>query len=65
MAAVALAQLMVVLDATIVKIALSSAQHLLGFPNNDRLTELRNTAAVPAPQPDGPAVPASRSAAHR
>jgi hypothetical protein len=65
MAAVAIAQLMVVLDAAIVNIALSSAQPSLGFPDSDRRTELRNTAAVRAPQPDGPAVPASRSAAHR
>jgi EmrB/QacA subfamily drug resistance transporter len=33
---VALAQLMVVLDATIVNIALPSAQHALGFANDDR-----------------------------
>ena len=33
---VAIAQLMVVLDATIVNIALPSAQHSLGFPNSDR-----------------------------
>ncbi len=33
---VAIAQLMVVLDATIVNIALPSAQHALGFPNSDR-----------------------------
>ena len=33
---VALAQLMVVLDATIVNIALPSAQHSLGFANSDR-----------------------------
>jgi EmrB/QacA subfamily drug resistance transporter len=33
---VAIAQLMVVLDATIVNIALPSAQRALGFPNNDR-----------------------------
>ncbi len=33
---VSLAQLMVVLDATIVNIALPSAQHALGFPNSDR-----------------------------
>src|ERR1700723_1542706 len=33
---VAVAQLMVVLDATIVNIALPSAQHSLGFPNSDR-----------------------------
>jgi EmrB/QacA subfamily drug resistance transporter len=33
---VALAQLMVVLDATVVNIALPSAQHALGFSNNDR-----------------------------
>jgi EmrB/QacA subfamily drug resistance transporter len=33
---VAVAQLMVVLDATIVNIALPSAQHALGFSNNDR-----------------------------
>ncbi len=33
---VAVAQLMVVLDATIVNIALPSAQHALGFPNGDR-----------------------------
>jgi EmrB/QacA subfamily drug resistance transporter len=33
---VAVAQLMVVLDATIVNIALPSAQHALGFPNSDR-----------------------------
>jgi EmrB/QacA subfamily drug resistance transporter len=33
---VAIAQLMVVLDATIVNIALPSAQHALGFPNGDR-----------------------------
>jgi len=33
---VAIAQLMVVLDSTIVNIALPSAQHALGFPNNDR-----------------------------
>jgi hypothetical protein len=33
---VAIAQLMVVLDATIVNIALPSAQHALGFPNSGR-----------------------------
>jgi MFS family permease len=33
---VAVAQLMVVLDATIVNIALPSAQHALGFANSDR-----------------------------
>src|SRR6202161_566154 len=33
---VAIAQLMVVLDSTIVNIALPSAQHALGFPNGDR-----------------------------
>ena len=33
---VSLAQLMVVLDATVVNIALPSAQHGLGFPNSDR-----------------------------
>src|ERR1700727_255696 len=33
---VAIAQLMVVLDATIVNIALPSAQHALGFANSDR-----------------------------
>src|ERR1700748_303109 len=33
---VALAQLMVVLDTTVVNIALPSAQHALGFSNNDR-----------------------------
>ncbi len=33
---VAIAQLMVVLDATVVNIALPSAQHALGFPNGDR-----------------------------
>jgi EmrB/QacA subfamily drug resistance transporter len=33
---VAVAQLMVVLDATVVNIALPSAQHALGFPNGDR-----------------------------
>src|ERR1700677_2401424 len=33
---VAVAQLMVTLDATIVNIALPSAQHALGFPNGDR-----------------------------
>src|SRR6516162_7145412 len=33
---VAIAQLMVVLDATIVNIALPSAQRELGFPNGDR-----------------------------
>jgi hypothetical protein len=33
---VALAQLMVVLDATIVNIALPSAQHSLGFADSDR-----------------------------
>ena len=33
---VAVAQLMVVLDATIVNIALPSAQQALGFPNSDR-----------------------------
>jgi MFS family permease len=33
---VAVAQLMVVLHATIVNIALPSAQHSLGFPNSDR-----------------------------
>jgi len=33
---VAIAQLMVVLDATIVTIALPSAQHALGFSNGDR-----------------------------
>ena len=32
----AVAQLMVVLDATVVNIALPSAQHALGFPNSDR-----------------------------
>jgi EmrB/QacA subfamily drug resistance transporter len=36
LAVVAIAQLMVVLDATIVNIALPSAQHALGFPNSDR-----------------------------
>jgi EmrB/QacA subfamily drug resistance transporter len=36
LAVVALAQLMVVLDATIVNIALPSAQHALGFSNADR-----------------------------
>src|SRR5260370_3953563 len=34
--AVAIAQLMVVLDATVVNIALPSAQRALGFPNSDR-----------------------------
>src|SRR6202042_2564320 len=33
---VVIAQLMVVLDATVVNIALPSAQHALGFPNSDR-----------------------------
>jgi EmrB/QacA subfamily drug resistance transporter len=33
---VAIAQLMVVLDATVVNIALPSAQHALAFPNSDR-----------------------------
>jgi MFS family permease len=33
---VAIAQLMVVLDATVVNIALPSAQRALGFPNGDR-----------------------------
>ena len=33
---VAIAQLMVVLDATVVNIALPSAQRALGFPNSDR-----------------------------
>ncbi len=33
---VAIAQLMVVLDSTIVNIALPSAQHALGFANSDR-----------------------------
>src|SRR6202142_2157814 len=33
---VAVAQLMVVIDSTIVNIALPSAQHSLGFPNSDR-----------------------------
>src|ERR1700683_1023374 len=33
---VAVAQLMVVLDATVVNLALPSAQHALGFPNSDR-----------------------------
>src|SRR5258708_29601412 len=33
---IAIAQLMVVLDATIVNIALPSAQRELGFPNSDR-----------------------------
>src|SRR6266496_5487184 len=33
---VAIAQLMVVLDATVVNIALPSAQHALGFPNSGR-----------------------------
>jgi EmrB/QacA subfamily drug resistance transporter len=33
---VAIAQLMVILDSTIVNIALPSAQHALGFPNSDR-----------------------------
>src|SRR6201988_4891134 len=33
---VAVAQLMVVLDATVVNIALPSAQHALGFPNSER-----------------------------
>src|ERR1700678_2743603 len=33
---VAIAQLMVVLDATVVNIALPSAQHALGFSNGDR-----------------------------
>jgi EmrB/QacA subfamily drug resistance transporter len=36
LAVVAVAQLMVVLDATVVNIALPSAQHALGFSNNDR-----------------------------
>jgi EmrB/QacA subfamily drug resistance transporter len=36
LAVVAVAQLMVVLDATIVNIALPSAQQALGFPNSDR-----------------------------
>ena len=33
---VAVAQLMVVLDSTVVNIALPSAQRALGFPNDDR-----------------------------
>jgi MFS family permease len=33
---VAVAQLMVVLDSTVVNIALPSAQRALGFPNSDR-----------------------------
>ncbi len=33
---VAIAQLMVVLDSTVVNIALPSAQRALGFPDNDR-----------------------------
>src|SRR5271165_4442203 len=33
---VAVAQLMVVLDSTVVNIALPSAQHALGFSNNER-----------------------------
>ena len=33
---VAIAQLMVVLDSSVVNIALPSAQHALGFSNNDR-----------------------------
>src|ERR1700685_797970 len=33
---VAIAQLMVILDSTVVNIALPSAQHALGFPNSDR-----------------------------
>ena len=33
---VAIAQLMVVLDSTVVNIALPSAQRSLGFPNGDR-----------------------------
>src|SRR6202167_3428578 len=33
---VAIAQLMVILDSTIVNIALPSAQHSLGFPNSER-----------------------------
>ena len=32
----AIAQLMVILDSTVVNIALPSAQHALGFPNSDR-----------------------------
>jgi hypothetical protein len=36
LAVVAVAQLMVVLDSTIVNIALPSAQHSLGFANSDR-----------------------------
>ena len=36
LAVVAVAQLMVVLDSTIVNIALPSAQHALGFANSDR-----------------------------
>ena len=36
LATVALAQLMVVLDATVVNIALPSAQHDLGFSNGNR-----------------------------
>ncbi len=36
LAVVAVAQLMVVLDSTIVNIALPSAQQALGFPNSDR-----------------------------
>ena len=36
LAVVAVAQLMVVLDATVINIALPSAQHALGFSNNDR-----------------------------
>src|ERR1700761_4931777 len=33
---VAIAQLMVILDSTVVNIALPSAQHALNFPNSDR-----------------------------
>jgi anti-sigma-K factor RskA len=36
MVVVAIAQLMVVLDSTVVNIALPSAQRALGFPDNDR-----------------------------
>jgi MFS family permease len=43
---VAVAQLMVVLDSTIVNIALPSMQHSLGFANNDRQWVL--TAYAPA-----------------
>jgi hypothetical protein len=59
LAALGLAQLMVVLDATIVNIALPSAQHALGFSNIDRQwvsstgssgSKARSTAARSLPQ---------------